>query len=1184
MEPLEYVCENTYECKPSPCSFRRNEIDRNLDELKTNFIQNLDIEPYVDAEEDTVYDMLESLLDPETLDMFQQEEHQQFTFRVPTAKCRAPRYDDLCPTTIMLCGTINEKESNKLLRVLFDSGSRRTMIHQRALPKGATPVRLDEPAEMSTLAGTHTVKGAVRMKGIHLPELDKNRIVDKQDCLVFNSDCRYDMILGQDFLRKTGIDLRFSTGKVEWLGNDMPMRDPAWDQQNDTERVLDQYGLDEEDDFFAEALGEDCFDSFLSHPILDPLYERVDTKTVVEKQQHLTKEQQADLAAVLSRHAKLFDGTLGKYPHKKMHIDVIDGAEPKHSRPYPVPRVHEGVFKRTLDDMVRRGVLEKQGTSEWAHPCFITPKKDGSARWIGDLRELNKVIKRRQYPLPIIHDILRRRSGYKYFTKLDISMQYYTFELDEESKDLCTLITPFGKYRYNRLPMGLKCSPDMAQEVMEHVLEGLDDSEVYIDDIGAFSNDWKSHLNLLDEILGRLRSNGFTVNPLKCEWAVKETDWLGYWLTPHGLKPWKKKIEAILQLDRPKNIKQMRSFLGAVNYYRDMWPRRAHVLQPLSERVGKSEFIWTEDMDKAFKAMKALIAADAMQRYPNHNKPFVIKTDASKYQMGAVILQENKPVAYWSRKLNPAQMNYTTMEKELLSIVMVLKEYRSMLLGADLTVYTDHKNLTYANLNTERVLRWRLYLEEFSPTMVYIKGEENILADAYSRVPRLDDTSLLEGKNPPATVYRENDTSSPTNVEDVDSFYSVLDDPELFDCFLNLPTLENNAHNPLNYTWIQEEQQNDAKLQTLVQKNPQRYFTQAIGFHNIICHVKPGDPQSAWKIALPDSVINPLLRWYHQVLGHPGEKRLHAAVSQRYHHHELRRHCDRFVCDACQRHKLDGRGYGLLPERDVQGQPFTDVAVDLIGPWNIEIEGQTYEFNALTCIDPVTNLTELTRVDRKTSRHITRKFEQTWLSRYPWPRNCIHDNGGEFTGWEFQQLLQRTNIKDKPTTSRNPTANAICERMHQTVGNVLRTLLYTNPPRNLDEASDLVDDALATAMHAMRTNVATTLGSSPGALVFSRDMFLDIPLTADWQIIQQRREQLVNEDLRRKNAKRIRFDYAQGQRVLKKRHKPNKLGLRTEGPYEITRVHTNGTITIQLRQGVTERINIRRVIPYNEPT
>ena len=176
-----------------------------------------------------------------------------------------------------------------------------------------------------------------------------------------------------------------------------------------------------------------------------------------------------------------------------------------------------------------------------------------------------------------------------------------------------------------------------------------------------------------------------------------------------------------------------------MNYYRDMWIRRSHVLAPLAQLTSKTtKRKWEAEHQEAFDTMKKIISKEVLLAYPDFNEEFVIHTDASHTQLGAVISQRGKPIAFYSRKLKPEQTRYTTTERELLSIVETLKEFRNILLGQRIVVHTDHKNLTCKNFNTERVMRWRLILEEYGPDLRYIKGEDNIVADALSRLDMVD--------------------------------------------------------------------------------------------------------------------------------------------------------------------------------------------------------------------------------------------------------------------------------------------------------------------------------------------------------------------------------------------------------------------------------------------------------------
>ena len=307
-------------------------------------------------------------------------------------------------------------------------------------------------------------------------------------------------------------------------------------------------------------------------------------------------------------------------------------------------------------------------------------------------------------------------------TALDLKMGYYAIKLDPQAQKLCTLITPWGKYKYLRLPMGLSGAPDIFQEKMSSLVDHLEYARVYLDDLLVLTNgSFDDHLSKLGKVLVLLSQAGLKCNADKCSFGAKEVEYLGYLLTRDGIRPVPAKIKSILALSPPKNVRQVRRLLGMIQYYRDLWEKRSHILAPLSNLVGEcgttkakkaksNKFKWLPIHQEAFERIKQVIGKAVTLAYPDFNETFDIYTDSSDKQLGGVITQKGRPLAFYSRKLKGAQLNYTVTEKELLGVVETLKEFRGILHGHKIRVYTDHKNLEYEILTatSKLAMQWRV--------------------------------------------------------------------------------------------------------------------------------------------------------------------------------------------------------------------------------------------------------------------------------------------------------------------------------------------------------------------------------------------------------------------------------------------------------------------------------------------
>lgn len=408
-----------------------------------------------------------------------------------------------------------------------------------------------------------------------------------------------------------------------------------------------------------------------------------------------------------------------------------------------------------LNEMVQNGYITKvDQPTEWVSSMVAVLRKD-KIRICIDPSDLNKVIKREHYPMKTIEEVVSTMPGAKVFSVLDAKSGFLQIELDDASSYLTTFNTPMGRFRWLRLPFGVKCAPEIFQRIMDEMLEGIDGATAIMDDIIIAAKTLEEHDVILRRVVERATQYNLRLNFTKCLIRQPSVPYVGHLLTSEGLKPDPRKVEAIRAMPAPTDKDGVRRFLGFVTYLSKFIPDLSEEDAPLRQLLKSDvEFMWQPAQQKAFERLKDLCSKDPVLRFFDPTKPVEIHSDASSSGLGAVLIQEDHPVAYSSRSLTETEMRYAQIEKEMLSIVHGCTKFHNYILGKPVTVFNDHKPLEdiYKKplLDTPmRIQRMRLRLQWYDLQVTYRKGKDMELPDTLSRAqlsestPEIDDLECV---------------------------------------------------------------------------------------------------------------------------------------------------------------------------------------------------------------------------------------------------------------------------------------------------------------------------------------------------------------------------------------------------------------------------------------------------------
>mgnify|MGYP003312821645 CR=1 FL=1 len=789
---------------------------------------------------------------------------------------------------------------------------------------------------------------------------------------------------------------------------------------------------------------------------------KLDDNDLLTRNPHI----KAQLLEIIKNYQHVFadpESEVGETDLVEFDIEVKPGTQPYRSKVRPLNPTMRESLRKQLDDWTKEDVIEPSN-SPWASALVPALKKDGKIRWAIDYRRLNDVTIADSYPLPSISENLEKLQGSKVFTALDAASAYHSIRVKEHCRPYLAFTTPYGLYQMKRMPFGPRNAPATYARFIELALQKLRSPYIicYLDDIIVHTRDLEHHLEEVRKTLEMHMEAGIKLRASKCEFFKEDINYLGFRITPKGIRMRDDYIERIVNWPQPTTVKALNTYLGFIGYYRSFIPKFAKWTKDMNSQRKSLKLHWTEKMDQNFYKLREAFRSSPIRAYPQYDtdEPFRLTLDFSKDNLAAILSQKQEGrerlIAASGRNCTPYERNYGSTKGELAALIYGLRCYEHILRFKEFEVYTDASALKYLkNIKKPRGI-WFRWLQEacsFQMKVFHKPGRLNTNADSFSRCGHL----------PPA---------SEDDVKEQEEYIECVGSISNGKITINALEQENDGSEILDGEVVKESQREDRVLKQVRdwlttghqptkeelrgQDEETQAYAQILGaLHDdegtLVYRYRStkGDLQQEMRrILIPERLRQTVFYHVHRHLsaGHFGQEATVCRAVPRFFWPGMSSYLKAQVrsCADCitKIKKCNQRDTVHYPQKS--GYPGERLSIDLVGPLpeTATVEKNRYIMTVQCMFSKFVQCFPLPNKEAETCANV---LIERFICNYGCPAEIHTDRGGEFHNRLWRDLLDRLEIKKTTTPPYNPSSNPV-ERFHRTLNQIFTTYLRRDDP------------------------------------------------------------------------------------------------------------------------------------------